>query len=87
MANTVPTDAPSRERPALGPGQPVGRPGPVTWRASPREPELRCDRIGVADASSVVLAARYQTQTIVTLDHRHFELLRPLTGGRFTILP
>ena len=44
-------------------------------------------RIGVADASSVVLAARYQTQTIVTLDHRHFDVLHPLTGGRFTILP
>jgi predicted nucleic acid-binding protein len=23
----------------------------------------------------------------VTLDHRHFDVLRPLTGGRFTILP
>ena len=44
-------------------------------------------RIGVADASNVVLAARYRTQTIVTLDHRHFDALRPLTGGRFTVLP
>ena len=44
-------------------------------------------RIGIADASNVVLAARYQTQTIVTLDHRHFDVLRPLTGGRFTVLP
>ncbi len=44
-------------------------------------------RIGVADASNVVLAARHRTQTIVTLDHRHFDVLRPLAGGRFTVLP
>ena len=43
--------------------------------------------IGVADASNVILAARYQTRDIVTLDRRHFEVLRPLGGGRFTILP
>jgi uncharacterized protein len=43
--------------------------------------------IGVADASNVVLAARYRTETIVTLDRRHFDILRPQTGGRFTILP
>ena len=44
-------------------------------------------RIGVADASNVVLAARYQTQTIVTLDRRHFDVVRPLSGGRFMVLP
>lgn len=44
-------------------------------------------RIGVADASNVVLAERYRTQTIVTLDHRHFDVLRPLAGGRFAVLP
>ena len=44
-------------------------------------------QIGVADASNVVLAARYRTQTIVTLDHRHFDVLRPITGGRFALLP
>jgi predicted nucleic acid-binding protein len=43
--------------------------------------------IGVTDASNVVLAARYRTRTIVTLDHQHFDVLRPLSGGRFTILP
>ena len=43
--------------------------------------------IGVADASNVVLAARYQTRVIVTLDRRHFDVVRPLAGGRFTILP
>ena len=43
--------------------------------------------IGVADASNVILAGRYRTRTIVTLDHRHFDVLRPLSGGRFRILP
>jgi predicted nucleic acid-binding protein len=43
--------------------------------------------IGVADASLVVLAERYATRTILTLDHRHFGVLRPLQGGRFRLLP
>ncbi len=43
--------------------------------------------IGVADASNVILAERYRTRTIVTLDRRHFDVLRPLSGGRFRILP
>jgi predicted nucleic acid-binding protein len=43
--------------------------------------------IGVADASIVVLGARYRTKTIVTLDRRHFDVLRPLGGGRFSLLP
>ena len=43
--------------------------------------------MGVADASNVILAARYRTRTIVTLDRRHFDVVRPLGGGRFSILP
>lgn len=43
--------------------------------------------IGVADASNVILAERYRTHTIATLDRRHFTTLRPTTGGQFTILP
>jgi predicted nucleic acid-binding protein len=43
--------------------------------------------IGVTDASLVVLAAHYRTRTILTLDRRHFDVLRPLDGGRFTRLP
>jgi uncharacterized protein len=42
---------------------------------------------GAADASNVVLADRYQTRTIATLDHRHFTVLRPISGGRFNIVP
>lgn len=43
--------------------------------------------IGVADASLVVLASRYRTKSILTLDHRHFSVVRPLDGGRFRLLP
>ena len=43
--------------------------------------------IGVADASLVVLAERFSTTTILTLDHRHFDVIRPLSGRRFTIIP
>ena len=43
--------------------------------------------IGLADASIVVLAARYQTRTVLTLDRRHFGVVRPIDGGTFRILP
>jgi predicted nucleic acid-binding protein len=43
--------------------------------------------VGVADASNVVLADRFGTRSIATLDHRHFDVLRPLDGGHFTVLP
>lgn len=43
--------------------------------------------VGLADASMVVLAARYGTSTIVTLDERCFRAMQPLTGGHFTLLP
>lgn len=44
-------------------------------------------RLGLADASIVVLAERYRTRTLVTLDRRHFGVVRPLDGGRFRVLP
>jgi predicted nucleic acid-binding protein len=43
--------------------------------------------IGLADASIVVLAARYRTTRILTLDDRHFRALRPLFGRAFKLLP
>jgi uncharacterized protein len=50
--------------------------------------ERHSDReIGVTDASLVVLARRYETRRILTLDHRHFDVLRPLTGGCFQVVP
>ncbi len=49
--------------------------------------KYRDQRIGIADASNVVLGDRYRTRTIATLDHRHFTVLRPIGGGRFTVVP
>lgn len=43
--------------------------------------------IGLADASIVILADRFATRSIATLDRRHFEVLRPLAGGRFVLVP
>ena len=47
----------------------------------------RDQEIGVADASIVVLAERYRTRAIASLDHRHFDVLRSLGGGYFEVLP
>jgi predicted nucleic acid-binding protein len=49
--------------------------------------KYRDQAIGVADASIVLLAERYATRTLLTLDHRHFGALRPIQGGRFKLLP
>jgi len=49
--------------------------------------KYRDQDIGLADASTVVLADKYDTTKILTLDRRHFEALRPIGGGRFAILP
>ena len=47
----------------------------------------RDQAIGVADASIVVLAERYRTRAIASLDHRHFDVLRSLDGRSFDVLP
>jgi uncharacterized protein len=44
-------------------------------------------RLGLADASLVVLAARYDTTRLLTLDERHFRAIRPLHDDAFTLLP
>ncbi len=43
--------------------------------------------IGLADASIVVLAGRYGTNRVLTLDERHFRALRTPTGKKFAVLP
>lgn len=43
--------------------------------------------IGITDASIVVLAARYETRKLLTLDHRHFGAIRPLSGRAFKLIP
>jgi hypothetical protein len=47
----------------------------------------RDQEIGVTDASLVVLADRHRTRSILTLDHHHFDVVRPLSGGRFHVVP
>lgn len=49
--------------------------------------KYRDQHIVAADASNVVLADRYHTRTIATLDRRHFDVLRPLSGRRFSVVP
>ena len=43
--------------------------------------------IGLADASLVVLANRYGTRDVLTLDERHFRAIRGPAGRPFTLLP
>ncbi len=44
-------------------------------------------KIGLADASVVVIAAAARTTRLLSLDERHFRALRPLWGEAFTLLP
>lgn len=45
-------------------------------------------QVGIADASLVVIAARFQTTRLLTFDERHFRAIAPLWGGpAFVLLP
>ena len=43
--------------------------------------------IGIADASLVVLSQRHRLNTILTLDERHFRVLKAGDGRSFRLLP
>jgi uncharacterized protein len=43
--------------------------------------------IGLADAWVVILAARYRTTRVLTLDERHLRTIRPLHADAFVLLP
>jgi predicted nucleic acid-binding protein len=43
--------------------------------------------LGLADASVAVLARRYGTRDVLTLDHRHFGALKGPKGQGFRLLP
>lgn len=43
--------------------------------------------LGLADASLVVLAERHRTLDLLTLDERHFRVLRGPGGRPFRLLP
>jgi hypothetical protein len=49
--------------------------------------KYRSLRIGLADASIAVLAARYGVFDVLTLDVRHFRAIRPAPRKNFRILP
>jgi predicted nucleic acid-binding protein len=49
--------------------------------------KYRDHRIGLADASIVVLAARHRVRDLLTLDHRHFSVIRPGPGRTFRLWP
>ncbi len=44
-------------------------------------------QLGLADASLVVIAARYGTSRIMTFDQRAFRAVAPIQGGSFVLLP
>lgn len=44
-------------------------------------------KLGLADASLVVLAERHDTRRLLSFDERAFRTVPPLQGGSFTILP
>jgi predicted nucleic acid-binding protein len=45
-------------------------------------------KLGLMDSSIVVLAHRCRTERILTLDRRHFTVVRPLSAAdAFTLLP
>ncbi len=44
-------------------------------------------RVGLADLSIVIVAARLRCTRILTFDERRFRAIRPLYGDTFTLLP
>ncbi|HWB71747.1 MAG TPA: PIN domain-containing protein [Egibacteraceae bacterium] len=53
-------------------------------RITQRYPRLG---VGLTDASIVVLAERHDTRDLLTLDQRHFRVLRGADGRPFRLLP
>ena len=47
----------------------------------------RDQRIGLTDASLSILADVYHTSSILTLDRRHFSVIRSASGKAFQLLP
>lgn len=44
-------------------------------------------RLGTVDASVVALAERLRISTVITLDERHFRVVRPAHVEAFTLIP
>ena len=74
----------------------AGRTASGRWEVPALAPHLLAARavladypsVGLADAMNVVLAREFRTNTVATLDRRHFRMLRPLTvHDAFRLLP
>ena len=65
----------------------AGMDGPAVAAARRVVERYRDLGVGLADASIAVLAQRYRTRTVLTLDRKHFSVMRPLDGGTFRIVP
>ena len=44
-------------------------------------------KIGITDASLIALAARFETNKIMTLDRRHFSAMKSISGKPIQIIP
>jgi predicted nucleic acid-binding protein len=64
---------------------------PLEKRDAPRMKELMRKYqnlpMDLADAALVRVAERDRIRTIFTLDHRDFQIYRPIKIGRFSLLP
>ena len=71
-----------------GPGYELAEMGAPLLLAATEVIERYADqRIGVSDASIVALAHKYRTDLVLTLDRRHFDVLRTVDGLPFALLP
>jgi predicted nucleic acid-binding protein len=66
----------------------IETPEPQEWLRIAELVEKYADLpLGAADASVVTLAERLGAETIVTLDRRHFSVVRPAHVDAFELLP
>lgn len=87
MENAMPKEigpAPPGRRSAGSPGR-LDRLSPV-WIGELVE-QYADFPLGGTDASVVALAERLRTEVIITLDRRHFGIVRPKHCERFILLP
>ena len=75
-------------RPEFGPGYELAAMDAALLETATEIVERYADQqIGVTDASIVALAQQYRTDLVLTLDRRHFDVLRTVEGKPFALLP
>jgi predicted nucleic acid-binding protein len=66
----------------------IEAPAPEDWSSIAEVVERYADLgLGTTDASIALLADRLDTDVVVTLDHRHFDMIRTAKGEAFRVLP